>query len=64
VLDVYKRPYDPLYPQVCFDECSKQLVAPTRLPLPFEPGQSERYDYEYERNGIANLFLFSEPLRG
>jgi hypothetical protein len=64
VLDIYKRPYDPLYPQVCFDECSKQLVAQTRLPLPFEPGQSERYDYEYERNGVANLFLFSEPLRG
>jgi hypothetical protein len=64
VLDIYKRPYDPLYPQVCFDECSKQLVAQTRLPLPFVPGQSERYDYEDERNGVANLFLFSEPLRG
>lgn len=64
VLDVYKQPYDPLYPQVCFDECSKQLVAETRLPLPIEPGQPERYDYEYERNGVCNLFLFSEPLRG
>ena len=39
VLDVYKQPYDPLYPQVCFDECSKQLVAETRLPLAVEPGQ-------------------------
>jgi DDE superfamily endonuclease len=64
VLDVYKRPDDPLYPQVCFDECSKQLVAQTRLPLAFESGQSERYDYEDKRNGVANLFLFSEPLRG
>ncbi len=64
VLDVYKQPYDPLYPQVCFDECSKQLVAETRLPIPIEPGQPARYDYEYERNGVCNLFMFSEPLRG
>lgn len=64
VLDVYKHPYDPLYPQVCFDECSKQLVIETRLSLPVEPGQPARYDYEYERNGVCNLFLFSEPLRG
>lgn len=64
VLDVYKQPYDPLYPQVCFDECSKQLVIETRLSLPVEPGQPARYDYEYERNGVCNLFLFSEPLRG
>ena len=47
-----------------FDECSKQLVIETRLPLPVEPGQPARYDYEYERNGVCNLFLFSEPLRG
>lgn len=64
VLEVYKRPYDPLYPQVCFDECSKQLVSETRQPLPLEPGQPSRYDYEYEREGVANLFLFSEPLTG
>lgn len=64
VLDVYKQPYDPLYPQVCFDECSKQLVLETRLPLPLEPGQAARYDYEYERNGVCNLFMFSEPLAG
>ena len=64
VLDVYKRPYDPLYPQVCFDECSKQLVSETRQPLPLEPGHPLRYDYEYERQGVSNLFLFSEPLRG
>lgn len=64
VLEVYKQPYDPLYPQVCFDECSKQLVSETRQPLPLEPGQPVRYDYEYEREGVANLFLFSEPLTG
>lgn len=64
VLDLYKQPYDPLYPQVCFDECSKQLVAETRRPLPVEPGQPARYDYEYDRQGVCNLFLFSEPLRG
>lgn len=64
VLAVYKQPYDPLYPQVCFDECSKQLVSETRHPLPLEPGQPVRYDYEYEREGVANLFLFSEPLTG
>lgn len=64
VLDVYKQPYDPLYPQVCFDECSKQLVAETRVPLPVEPGQPARYDYEYERHGVCNLFMISEPLRG
>ena len=64
VLEVYKQPYDPLYPQVCFAECSKQLVSETRHPLPLEPGQPVRYDYEYEREGVANLFLFSEPLTG
>ena len=64
VLDIYKQPYDPLYPQVCFDESSKQLVAETRKPLPIEAGQPARYDYEYQRNGVCNLFMFSEPLRG
>ena len=49
VLDIYTRPYDPRYPQVCLDETSKQLVIETRVPLPAEPGQIERYDYEYER---------------
>ena len=62
VLDVYTRPYDPLHPSVCFDESSKQLVAETQLPLPAQPGQPERYDYEYERNGVSNLFMFFEPL--
>ena len=62
VLDVYTRPYNPLHPSVCFDESSKQLVAETREPLPAEPGKPERYDYQYERNGVSNLFMFFEPL--
>ena len=62
ILDVYTRPYDPLHPSVCFDESSKQLVAETRQPLPAEPGKPERYDYQYERNGVSNLFMFFEPL--
>ena len=64
VLDVYHRAYDPEYPVVCMDETSKQLVAETRLPLPPLPGQPERYDYEYERHGTANIFMFTEPLGG
>lgn len=63
-LEVYARPYDPLRPQVCLDECGKQLVAETRRPLPPEPGQVERFDYEYERCGTANLFMLFEPLAG
>ncbi len=62
VLDVYTRSYDPLHPSVCFDESNKQLVAETREPLPAEPGKPERYDYQYERNGVSNLFMFFEPL--
>jgi hypothetical protein len=64
VLDVYKRPYDPRFPQVCMDEASKQLLRDTRDALPIEPGKPERQDYEYEREGVANLFLFCEPLVG
>ncbi len=64
VLEVYTRLYDPKRPKVCLDECSKQLVAETRHPLPAEPGQVERYDYEYERCGTANLFMLFEPLAG
>jgi hypothetical protein len=64
VLDVYTRPYDPRYPQVCMDEVSKQLLRETRRPLPADPGQVARFDFEYERNGVANLFLFCEPLKG
>jgi hypothetical protein len=64
VLDVYTRPYDPLNPVVGFDESNKQLVKEIIEPLPIEPGQPERYDYQYERNGVCNLFMFCEPLAG
>lgn len=64
VLGLYHQPYDPRYPTVCFDETSKQLFMHTRVPLPSAPGQVARYDYEYERNGVRNLFMFFEPLRG
>ncbi len=64
VLDVYQRPYDTKRPVVCMDETSKQLVAETRSPLAAAPGQPECHDYEYERNGVANLFLAFEPLAG
>jgi DDE superfamily endonuclease len=64
VLDLYAEPYTPEQPVVCFDETPKQLVAETKIPLPARPGQVERYDYEYRRNGTCNLFLFMEPLRG
>ena len=64
VLDVYCRPYDPLHPVVCMDESSKQLVRNVREPLPMEPGQPQRVDDHYERNGTSNLFLACEPLRG
>lgn len=61
-LEVYHRPYDPKRPQVCFDECSKQQTKETRLPLPAKPGAWAKYDYEYERNGTSNLFIFFAPL--
>lgn len=64
VLAVYKRPRDRDYPLVCLDETSKQLLADTRAPIPMKPGQPERRDYEYERNGTANLFMMFAPLEG
>jgi hypothetical protein len=64
VLEVYHRPYDAKRPVVALDEASKQLVGETVQPLPPEPGQPERFDYEYVRNGTANLFMLSEPLAG
>jgi hypothetical protein len=64
VLDVYARPYDPKRPVVCMDETNKQLLADTREPLPMQAGQPARIDHEYERQGVANLFLFFEPLAG
>jgi len=64
VLDVYHRKYDAAYPVVCMDEQPTQLVKETRNPLPLQPGQPAKYDYEYERNGTANHFMFTEPLGG
>jgi DDE superfamily endonuclease len=61
---VYTRPYDPLRPQVCMDETSKQLLRDTRQSLPVEPGRPERRDYEYERGGVVNVFMFLEALMG
>jgi hypothetical protein len=61
VLELYARPVDPQRPRVCFDETPKQLIAETRPPLPARPGQPERFDYEYRRNGICNLFLLFSP---
>ena len=64
VLDVYQRPYDPVRPQVCIDEASKQLIDEVRAPLPTRPGQPQLFDHEYKRNGTANLFMMIEPLTG
>ena len=64
VLDVYHRPRDPECPVVCLDETSKQLIEETRAPIPAAPGQVARYDYEYKRNGTANLFMLFAPLEG
>lgn len=61
---IYKRPYDPDEPLICMDETSKQLVKETRQTVPAEPGILERYDFEYERNGVSNLFMFYEPFGG
>jgi hypothetical protein len=62
VLDVYHQPHDLKRPLVCFDEGTKQQVKETRLPLPTQPGSIAKHDYEYERNGTSNLFLFFAPL--
>jgi hypothetical protein len=64
VLEVYARPRDSARPLVCLDEAGKQLTRETRLPLAMEPGQPARFDYEYERNGTASLFMFFAPLEG
>jgi len=64
VLEVYQRPYDPQRPVVCFDEQSRQLTKETRRAIPAAPGRPARVDYEYERNGTANLFMIFEPLAG
>ena len=64
ILEVYQRPYDRQRPLVCLDESSKQLVAETRVPIAAKPGQPGRHDYEYRRNGTANLFMMFAPLEG
>jgi DDE superfamily endonuclease len=64
VLEVYHRPHDPSRPLVCMDECSKQLIAEIREPLPARPGDIAKYDSEYERRGTANIFMAVEPLAG
>ena len=64
VLDVYRRPYDEAYPVVCMDEQPTQLIQETRQVIPARPGRPERVDYEYERKGVADNFLFTEPLGG
>ena len=64
VLEVYTRPEDPDYPLVCMDETNKQLLSDVRDPLPAQAGQPQRVDYEYKREGVADLFMFFEPLLG
>lgn len=64
VLEVYQRPYDDTHPLISMDESSKQVVKEVRSPLPGQPGELEKDDFEYERNGVSNLFLFFEPLSG
>ena len=64
VLSVYQRPYDERFPLVCLDELSKQLLKDTREPLPVRPGEVAKEDYEYEREGVCNVFVACEPLAG
>jgi DDE superfamily endonuclease len=64
VLETYQKPRDPARPLVCLDETSKQLIKETRKPIPAKPGHPERHDYEYVRNGVANLFMIFAPLEG
>lgn len=64
ILDLYAEPFNSLYPVVCFDEVSYQLISEKQKPLPLEPGKAQRYDYEYCRHGTRNLFLFVQPLAG
>ena len=63
-LDIYKQPYDSKYPVVCMDESSKQQTKEIRKAIQSKNGKPERYDSEYERNGVSNLFIFFEPLAG
>jgi hypothetical protein len=63
-LDVYKRVYNPLNPVLCFDESSKQQIQDLVDALPVKPGKVAKYDSEYERKGVSNLFMIFEPLQG
>jgi hypothetical protein len=64
LLDLYAEPYDAAYPTVCFDEIPYQLISETQKSLPLQAGKPQRYDYEYRREGVCNLFMFLEPLAG
>jgi hypothetical protein len=64
VLEVYKRPYDEKHPVVCMDESPKQLIGEIKTPIEAKPGSLEKYDYEYVRNGVCNVFMSVEPLAG
>lgn len=64
VLDVYKRPFDPRFPVVCMDESPKQLIGETKIPIPASAGTPAKYDYEYKRYGVCNIFMACEPLAG
>jgi hypothetical protein len=64
ILNIYKRPYDETHPLVCMDESSKQHIKETREPIPAKPGSVEKFDTEYERNGVSNMFMFFDPLEG
>lgn len=64
VLDVYKRPYDKNNPVVCMDETPRQLIKETRIKEPMQKGRPERFDYEYQRCGVCNIFMANEPLTG
>jgi hypothetical protein len=61
VLDLYAEPEDSKRPRICFDECPYQLISEVRRPLPVKPGRPQRYDYEYQREGTCNLFMFVQP---
>jgi transposase len=63
VLDLYAQPADPKRPVVCFDETPRQLIGETREPVPAKPGQVQRFDYEYKRNGTANVFVMIDRHR-
>jgi hypothetical protein len=64
VLDLYEQPYNPLFPLLCFDETPYQLIGEKLVPIAMKPGQPQRYDSEYPRNGVVNLFLVFQPALG